>query len=173
LSSLKIINSDQFTEKNVSNFIPRTETELDSIRETVTEIINEVKDNGDNALVRLTKKYDNVELNTSEIRVTNQEIEKAYDLIDQDLLDALKTAKQNLIKFHGAQLKKDWFIKIAKGVRAGQIYRPLENVGIYIPGGRAYLAARRHGQLGQDDVLRSRIQLQPGTLEPGCLEDGR
>jgi len=137
LNSLKIINSDQITERSVSDFIPRTETELDSIRETVTEIINEVKDKGDNALIKFTKKYDNVELNTSEIKVTNQEIEKAYDLIDQDLLDALKTAKQNLIKFHEAQLKKDWFINIAKGVRAGQVYRPLETVGIYIPGGRA------------------------------------
>lgn len=137
MNSLKIINSDQITERSVSDFIPRTETELDSIREIVTEIINEVKDKGDNALIRFTKKYDNVELNTSEIKVTNQEIEKAYELIDQDLLDALKIAKQNLIKFHGAQLKKDWFIKIAKGVRAGQVYRPLETVGIYIPGGRA------------------------------------
>lgn len=137
LNSLKIINSDEITERNVSDFIPRTETELDSIRETVTEIINEVKDKGDNALIRFTKKFDNVELNTSEIRVSNQEIEKAYDLIDQDLLDALKIAKQNLIKFHRAQLKKDWFIKIVKGVRAGQIYRPIESVGLYIPGGRA------------------------------------
>lgn len=135
--SLKIINSDEISEENLSEFIPRGGTELDSIRESVNDIINNVKLNGDNALLKYTKKFDGIELKESEIQVSLKEINEAYDQIDRELLDALKYAKKNLIKFHKAQKRDDWTIEIEKGVKAGQVYRPIESVGIYIPGGRA------------------------------------
>ena len=135
--SLKIINSDEISEENISEFIPRTGTELDLIRESVNDIINNVKLNGDNALLKYTKKFDGIELKESEIQVSLKEINEAYDQIDRELLDALKYAKKNLIKFHKAQKRDDWTIEIEKGVKAGQVYRPIESVGIYIPGGRA------------------------------------
>jgi histidinol dehydrogenase len=137
LVSLKIINSDEISEENISEFIPRTGTELDLIRESVNDIINNVKLNGDNALLKYTKKFDGIELKESEIQVSLKEINEAYDQIDRELLDALKYAKKNLIKFHKAQKRDDWTIEIEKGVKAGQVYRPIESVGIYIPGGRA------------------------------------
>jgi len=137
LVSLKIVNSDEISEENISEFIPRTGTELDSIRESVNDIINNVKLNGDNALLKYTKKFDGIELKESEIQVSLKEINEAYDQIDRELLDALKYAKKNLIKFHKAQKRDDWTIEIEKGVKAGQVYRPIESVGIYIPGGRA------------------------------------
>lgn len=137
VNSLRIINSDKISEESISDFIPRTTTQLDEIEEDVLNIINEVKLTGDKAIIRFSKKYDNVELDKSEIRVSEDEITDAYEKIDKKLLDALRYAKKNLIKFHNAQIRKDWAIEITKGVKAGQIYRPLESVGLYIPGGRA------------------------------------
>lgn len=137
VNSLRIIDSDQISEESISNFIPRTTTQLDEIKEDVQNIINEVKVNGDKAIIRFTKTYDNVELDKSEIRVTEDEITDAYEKIDKKLLEALRYAKKNLIKFHKAQIREDWTIEIERGINAGQVYRPLKSVGLYIPGGRA------------------------------------
>ncbi|MHA1294174.1 MAG: histidinol dehydrogenase [Promethearchaeota archaeon] len=137
MDSLKIIDSNKITEKTISKYIPRMSTELDSIRDSVMEIITEVKLNKDSALIKFSKKFDNVDLKQSEIKVSQEEITEAYNQIDEKLLSALKYAKKNLIKFHKAQKRQDWTIEIERGVKAGQIYRPLESIGIYIPGGKA------------------------------------
>jgi len=137
METLKFIKSEDVTEENLNSLIPRTGTQLDSIRESVNEIIQKVKDGGDRALIELTKEFDGVALELSEIQVSKDEISEAYDKIDKDLLKAIRTAKQNLLKFQEAQKREDWSIEINKGVKTGQIYRPLESVGLYIPGGRA------------------------------------
>ncbi len=134
---LRIINSDEISEESLSDLIPRTTAQLDEIKEDVLNIINEVKKNGDNALIDFSKTFDNVDLSISEIKVSDEEISEAYKKIDERLLEALRFAKNNLIKFHKAQIREDWTIEIDKGINAGQIYRPLESVGIYVPGGRA------------------------------------
>lgn len=137
MKSLRIINSDKISEETISNFIPRTLLQLDEIKEDVLKIVTEVKLTGDTAIIKFSKKFDNVDLDKKEIKVTDNEISEAYDKIDDNLLNALRSAKKNLIKFHKAQLREDWTIEIQKGVNAGQIYRPIDSVGIYIPGGRA------------------------------------
>lgn len=137
LESLRIINSDEISEETISKFIPRTGSQLDEIKDDVINIINEVKLSGDSALLKFTQKFDKVELKKSEIKVSEEEINEAYKKIDPKLLKALKYAKKNIIKFHQAQKRDDWSIEIEKGVVAGQIYRPLDSIGIYIPGGRA------------------------------------
>lgn len=134
---IRTIQSRELTKESISNLIPRSETQLDEIKENVLKIIENVKKNGDSAIVEFSKKFDNVTLKKSEIQVTKEEIEYAFKQIDKDLLEALKHAKKNLLKFHEAQLKDEWDLEIEDGVRAGQIYRPLESVGLYIPGGRA------------------------------------
>ncbi|TFG27278.1 MAG: histidinol dehydrogenase [Promethearchaeota archaeon] len=137
LKSLKVIYSNQISEKNISNFIPRSLNQLDGIKEDVLEIIKEVRSTGDQALIEFSKKFDGIDLDRKEIKVNEIEIKEAYKEIDEELLNALRYAKKNLMKFHKAQFREDWQIQIEKGVRAGQIYRPLDSVGIYVPGGRA------------------------------------
>jgi len=133
----KIINSEEISEKTVSHFIPRMSNQLDDIKADVLRIIEEVKLSGDDALLKFSKDFDNIELDKDNIKVASEEIDEAYKRVDTDLLNSLRHAKKNLLKFHLAQKQEDWTIEIEKGVEAGQIYRPLESVGIYIPGGRA------------------------------------
>ena len=137
MDSIRVVNSEEIQEENISQFIPRTKAELDSIRDSVNNIINNVRVNKDKALLEYSKKFDNVELETSDLQVVEEEINEAYDKIDSKLLEALRYAKKNLIKFHQAQKREDWSIEIEKGVVAGQVYRSLDSVGIYVPGGKA------------------------------------
>lgn len=137
MTSIREINSDQINEETLTKYIPRTATQFDLIQDSVISIIRGVKERGDNAIINFTEKYDNVGLKTEEIQVSEEEISEAYEKTDIDLIEAIQYAKQNLIKFHKAQMREDWSIEIEKGVIAGQIYRPLEDLGIYIPGGRA------------------------------------
>ena len=113
------------------------ESNLGEIRDQVLEITNEVKSNGDKALLKYTEKFDNVKLKREDLKVSRQEIHDAYSTISDDLLEAIRFSKENLIQFHQAQLREEWTVKIREGVQAGQIYRPIESVGIYVPGGRA------------------------------------
>ena len=137
MTSIREINSDQINEETLAEYIPRITSQFDAIQDSIISIIQSVKERGDNAIVHFTEKFDNVALNFKEIQVTEEEISEAYDRTDADLIKAIQHAKANLIKFHKAQMREEWSIEIEKGVFAGQIYRPLDKLGIYIPGGRA------------------------------------
>jgi len=137
VTSIREINSDQINEETLAEYIPRITSQFDAIQDSIISIIQSVKERGDNAIVHFTEKFDNVALNFKEIQVTEEEISEAYDRTDADLIKAIQHAKANLIKFHKAQMREEWSIEIEKGVFAGQIYRPLDKLGIYIPGGRA------------------------------------
>jgi len=133
----KIVNSDEISEDTIAKFIPRMQNQLDAIKNDVLSIIEEVKLSGNKAILKFSEKYDGVKLNEKELKVTEEEINLAYKIIDLELLESFQYAKKNLLKFHYAQKKEDWSIEIEQGVQAGQIYRPIESVGIYIPSGRA------------------------------------
>ncbi|MHA2121803.1 MAG: histidinol dehydrogenase [Promethearchaeota archaeon] len=137
MKSLKVISSNEINEDTISKYIPRIVTQIASVKDVINTIIQAVRNDGDDAIIRFTKQYDNVKLSRNNIRVTKTEISEAYSKIDPILLEAIKSAKQNLIKFNTAQKREDWTYEIEKGVVAGQVYRPLETIGIYIPGGKA------------------------------------
>jgi len=136
MANIRTINSKEITEENIDDFIPRKYSKLKELQYDVMEIVNEVIINGDQALIEFTEKYDNVSLKKGDLMVKEQEIEDAYEKVDEELLEAFRFAKKNLIKFHKAQIREEWFIDIIDGVKAGQIYRPIQSVGIYTPGGR-------------------------------------
>ena len=137
MKTLKVINSSEINEETISKYIPRNINQIESVKTSVNKIIQEVKNNGDAAIIKFTKEFDNVELTEKEILVSEEEITNARNKIDPSLLKALRHTKKNLIKFIEAQKRDDWEIEIENGVQAGQIYRPLDSVGIYIPGGIA------------------------------------
>ena len=134
---LKVIDSDKLTEENISTYIPRAEIQLDEIKDEVQGIINDLIKGRDNDIVNKNQFYGADGFKKQNIKASEDEINEAYNRIDPKLLNALRYAKKNLIKFHKAQIREKWSIEIEKGVKAGQVYRPLESVGIYIPGGQA------------------------------------
>jgi len=137
MNTLRVIDSDQINKETIYKYIPRADTQLELIRDSVIKIIQEVKEKGDKALIEFTREFDKVKLTNKEIQVSKDEISQAYDKIDPSLLQAIHHAKENLIKFNKAQKREDWTVEISKGIVAGQIYRPIETIGIYVPGGIA------------------------------------
>ena len=113
----------------------RSKLDAEGVMDIVKGILSAVKEDGDIALRQYTKKFDHVDLNL--IRVDEHVIENSLTKLDDKLIDALKKASDNISKFHKAQIPEDWMIQVDEGVMAGQIIRPLDSVGCYIPGGRA------------------------------------
>ncbi|MBE7087550.1 MAG: histidinol dehydrogenase, partial [Clostridiales bacterium] len=104
------------------------------ISNTVKNIIDDVRANGDKALYYYAEKFDNAKL--SSLRVTSEEIDEAVSGVDPEFLDIIKKAATNIKEFHSKQLRKGF--EIDKGdVITGQKIIPLESVGLYVPGGTA------------------------------------
>ena len=113
----------------------RSKFDAESVMGTVRNILTTVKENGDTALRQYTEKFDKVELN--EIKVDDEVINNSLLNLDDNLINALKKAADNIAKFHRAQIPDEWMLEVEDGVTAGQVIRPLDCVGCYIPGGRA------------------------------------
>ncbi|ACL68981.1 histidinol dehydrogenase [Halothermothrix orenii] len=102
---------------------------------SVQEIVNRVKVRGDEALFEYTRKFDRV--NLKKLRVSEKEIEEAYQSVDKGFLQDLKQAINNIGDYHRKQLKESWFSHDRKGNIMGQLINPVQRVGAYVPGGRA------------------------------------
>lgn len=105
--------------------------------EAALRIVGDVKAEGDAALLRYTEQHDKVKLDASELRVTREEIEAAYDRVDASFLAAIREAAANIRRFHEKQLRNSWMDLQPDGTMLGQIMRPLKRVGVYVPGGKA------------------------------------
>ncbi|MCR5451144.1 MAG: histidinol dehydrogenase [Lachnospiraceae bacterium] len=120
----------------LENLLKRSPESYDEQEKTVKEIIANVRANKDKAVFSYTAQFDKAEINSSNIKVTKEEIEEAYDKVDPGLLSVIKKAIINIKKFHEKQLKNSWFTS-EDGIFLGQKVTPLEKVGVYVPGGRA------------------------------------
>ncbi|MFA5069552.1 MAG: histidinol dehydrogenase [Candidatus Omnitrophota bacterium] len=110
-----------------------------NVRKKVSNIIEDVRLRGDDALVKYTRRFDAVKLNARQLRVTPGEINGAYQDMDPALVSSFKVAIENINKFYKKQIKKSWKIKHQDGIMLGEKITPLKNVGIYIPAGTAPL----------------------------------
>src|SRR3989338_2833039 len=105
------------------------------VEEKVSRILEDVKNSGDEALIRYTRKFDKVKLTPKELRVTESEINGAYQNISPDFVSTLKIAVENVSQYYRKQTKRSWKILKEDGVMLGEKIRPLESVGIYVPSG--------------------------------------
>jgi histidinol dehydrogenase len=103
----------------------------------VNNILEAIKNRGDEALIEYTRKFDSANVDKDNFIVTEAEIKEAYEKVDIDFLFAIKKAKENIQDFHERQKKNSWMVTKDKGVILGQSVRALEKVGIYVPGGTA------------------------------------
>lgn len=127
------------TNEEISNILYQEQLELSKenldVEATVREIIEKVKEEGDEALRAYSEKFDHVVL--SELHVSDQVVNEAFDKIDKDVLTALENAKANIESYHRQQLETGFEDQPSEGVIRGQLIRPIERVGVYVPGGTA------------------------------------
>ena len=107
------------------------------VENEVKKIIKAVRERGEQALVDLTQRIDGIKIEKRDLRIPKKRLEEAWNKIPVKLKDALKIAERNIKGFHKRQIRKGWTLARKNGVRLSQRIKPLERVGIYIPGGRA------------------------------------
>ena len=103
---------------------------------SVLEIIENVRNHGDTAVFGYAKKFDRVDLTPENVKVSDEEIEEAFQKVEPEVVDAIKFAVDRVRKFHEKQLENSYFVT-EPGIVLGQKVTPLDSAGIYVPGGKA------------------------------------
>ena len=134
---MKIIKySDSDFRNTLKKVIDRADVDLVVHDATVREILKQIKERGDAALLDYTSRFDQYDLSVEEIRVTPSEVAEAHNNVSDEGVEALRRAAENIREFHEHQKQESWEYE-KNGVLLGQNIRPLETVGIYVPGGKA------------------------------------
>ena len=134
---MKIIKySDSDFRNTLREVVDRADVDLVVHDETVREILKQIKERGDAALLDFTSRFDQYDLSVEEIRVTPSEVAEAHNNVSDEGVEALRRAAENIREFHEHQKEESWEYE-KNGVLLGQNIRPLETVGIYVPGGKA------------------------------------
>ena len=124
-------------EEELNRYLQENYTDMKQYQTGVEEIAGLIKAQGNQALFALTHKYDGAKLDESNFKVSPEDIKAAYDQVDDDYLEALRSAISNIRAFHTRQMRNSWMEPDIFGNILGQVYRPLERAGIYVPGGTA------------------------------------
>lgn len=115
----------------------RSQMEHGDVLRRVEDIVNNVRQNKDKAVLEYTAMFDKVELSSESLKVSEDEIKEAYSKVDSRLVEVIKKSRDSIKSFHEKQKEKSWFVSEEDGVILGQMYTPLEIVGVYVPGGTA------------------------------------
>ncbi|MDD6202508.1 MAG: histidinol dehydrogenase [Lachnospiraceae bacterium] len=136
---MRIVELTTETKNNIlEDLLKRSPNQYTQYEAVVSEIVNAVKEQGDSAVFSYTKKFDGWDINSENIRVTDEEIKAAYKEVDEQFIQTLKDAAENIFAFHQKQLRESWIITKEDGSILGQKITPIESVGAYAPGGKAF-----------------------------------
>ncbi|MCK9594197.1 MAG: histidinol dehydrogenase [Candidatus Omnitrophica bacterium] len=135
---MKII---RFNSKKLEKIYNRGFSRSKRVEEKVRQIIDDVRTCGDEAVLKYTRKFDQVKMTVKQLRVAQTELSGAYQNISPDFVANLKIIIENINRFYRKTIKKSWKISAGDGLILGENYHPLEKVGIYIPAGTAPLVS--------------------------------
>lgn len=135
---MQTVNWEQLTPEQQTKLLSRPAmADSSGLKSIVSEIISNIRENGDQALLEYTKRFD--KLNTDNFTLTEADITAATARLDDDIKDAIKVAYQQVVKFHQAQQQDVIRVETMPGVVCELHTQPIESVGLYIPGGSAPL----------------------------------
>ena len=120
----------------LESLLKRSPSQYTEYESTVNDIVNTVREKGDEAVFAYTKKFDGADINASNIVVTKEEIEEAYTKVPSELIEVIRKALVNIERYHEKQKQNSWFTS-EEGIILGQKVTPLAKVGVYVPGGKA------------------------------------
>lgn len=133
---MKILNTKNLAVGDILSKLSCQRSKSNDVKDVVLKILEKVRREGDKALFEFTEKFDRVRCEN--FVVSKDEIDRAYELIDKDLFEAIKFAKRNIEKFHDKILcRKEAVVRTVPGVKVWREFRPIEKVGLYVPGGKA------------------------------------
>lgn len=135
---MRIVELNEESKKDIlANLLKRSPDNYGSYEDTVKEIVEDVHKNKDTALFKYTEKFDKAVINAENVKVTKEEIEEAYSLVEPSLVEIIRKAKANIKEYHEKQKSYSWFDSKDNGSMLGQKITPIDKVGVYVPGGKA------------------------------------
>ena len=135
---MRIRQLDQETRKNIlETLLKRSPSQYGEYESAVSEILENIRSQGDSALFGYTERFDGAKICADNIRVTEEEIREAYSLVDPGLVEIIRRALCNIRDYHARQKQNSWFDSRPDGTMLGQKVTPLQRVGVYVPGGKA------------------------------------
>jgi histidinol dehydrogenase len=129
--------TDETKKELLGNLLNRNPGSYTQYEQTVNEIINDIRNNGDKALFDYTLKFDKCQLDANSIKITREEIEEAYKALDPEFIEVMKKSAENIRVFHEKQKRNTWIDTKEDGSILGQRILPVEISGVYVPGGKA------------------------------------
>ena len=137
IAKVKIAYFESPEQSEWSTLITRPVKSEQHLQETVSAIMRDIKQNGDEAAIKYTQKFDGVQL--TDLAITEDQLKSARDRLDTHLVEAIEQAYENIKRFHLTQRSLSPAIDTMEGVTCWREYRPIDPVGLYIPGGTAPL----------------------------------
>ena len=135
---MRIVKLSQESRQNLlENLLKRSPGNYGQYQDTVQEIVDRVKTEGDKALFELTAKFDWDGISKENVKVTEEEVQEAYETIDPALTDTIRKSLKNIRDYHEKQKQYSWFDSKPDGTILGQKVTALSRVGVYVPGGKA------------------------------------
>lgn len=121
----------------LTDLLKRSPNNYTEFEGRVNDIIENVRANGDKAVFEYTEKFDGAKIDAGTVQVTEEEIAKAYEAVDEKLLEVIRKAKVNIQVYHEKQKQYSWFDSGTNGTILGQKVTPIAKAGVYVPGGKA------------------------------------
>lgn len=132
---ISIVKSNDLNNEFYNKILNRNQFEFEEVNQVVDDILKDVRTRKDEALRYYTRKFDNVEID--DFLVKEEEIEEAFKKVPRELIEALVKAKENIEKFHKKQIRSSYFLTEGEDIILSQLIKPIEKVGVYVPGGSA------------------------------------
>ena len=124
---MRIVKLTEESKKDIlKNMLKRSPDNYGTYEATVKEIVENVHQNGDKALFEYTHKFDKADINASNVKVTDEEIEEAYKEVDAELLEVIRKAIKNIKEYHELQKRNSWITTKENGIMLGQKITPLK-----------------------------------------------
>lgn len=123
-------------EKCLQSLLARFQPAENSCRDLVADIIAQVKERGDEAVLEYTRKFDSPDLSIENMKVSTEELKEAYGLVDDDFLNTLTKAIERIQVFHEREMEDSWMQTRENGTIVGRMVRPVDAAGLYVPGGQ-------------------------------------
>ncbi|GCE27092.1 histidinol dehydrogenase [Dictyobacter alpinus] len=159
-----------------ARLLRRAEVAIDDLLDYVRPIVRGVRDRGDAALLEYMERFDHVQLSPDQLRVSQEEIERAHTLLDKEVHQAIEQAIKNVRRFHERQMPHEqWFAQIAPGVMAGEKITPITSVGLYVPRGKGafpsvmYMLATPASIAGVPRIVVCTPPAPNGDVDPASL----
>ena len=130
-------NVSQMSNHEIASLCRRSELDIQSYRQSVQPIIDDVRVHGNQAIVEYTAQLDKVNVDIGSIKVTEREFEEAEACLDMTMKEVIQRSAKNIRQFHEAQMPKaTWFEQIEPGILAGEKITPIASIGLYVPRGK-------------------------------------